>query len=117
MAAPGVVVTRDEGQNGPLGRLLRERGFRVHYWPTIRIAPPADPGPLEAALAELGSFDWAVFTSPRAVAAVVERLSATGTGRAPAHAVGAGDPSARAIGETSGAGAGLRVAAVGESTA
>jgi uroporphyrinogen-III synthase len=71
----GVVVTRDEGPDGPLTRLLRERGFRVHSWPAIRIAPPADPGPLDEALASLESFGWIVFTSRRAVAAVVDRVS------------------------------------------
>lgn len=66
----GVVVTRDEPDDGPLSTLLADRGFRVHNWPTIRTAPPADPAPLEAALADLDAFDWAVFTSPRAAAAV-----------------------------------------------
>lgn len=73
MAGAGVVVTRDEGPDGPLTRLLSERGLRVYHWPTIRIGPPADPAPLDAALAELDSFDWVVFTSPRAVAAVTAR--------------------------------------------
>lgn len=74
----GVAVTRDEGDDGPLTRLLEARGLRVYPWPVIRTAPPADPGPLERALAALDGFDWAVFTSPRAAAAVagVERPAA-----------------------------------------
>lgn len=76
MAAPGVVVTREEGPEGPLTRLLRGRGLPVHHWPTIRVAPPTDPAPLDAALAELIEFDWLVFTSPRAVAAVMDRIAA-----------------------------------------
>jgi uroporphyrinogen-III synthase len=71
---PGVVVTRDEEPGGPLASLLRARGFEVLHWPTIRIAGPADPAPLERALAELETFDWIVFTSPRAVAAVADRV-------------------------------------------
>ena len=66
----GVVVTRDEAEDGPLSTLLADHGFRVLHWPTIRTAPPEDPGPLEAALAGLDDYDWAVFTSPRAAAAV-----------------------------------------------
>jgi uroporphyrinogen-III synthase len=69
----GVVVTRDEGPDGPLTTLLRSRGLTVYRWPTIRVAPPEDPAPLESALADLDAFDWAVFTSPRAVAAVLDR--------------------------------------------
>lgn len=91
MAGPGIVVTRDEGPEGPLGHLLRERGFRVYHWPTIRIVPAADTAALEESLAELASFDWVVFTSPRAVAAVLD---------------GVGSDAARP-----------RIAAVGESTA
>lgn len=66
----GVVVTRDEPGDGPLTTLLADRGFRVFHWPTIRTAPPEDPAPLDAALADLDAFDWAVFTSPRAADAV-----------------------------------------------
>lgn len=78
MAGPGVVVTRDEPENGPLARLLRARGLRAQHWPTIRIAAPADPAPLEEALASLADFDWVVFTSPRAVDAVLERVGTPG---------------------------------------
>ena len=67
----GVVVTREEAEGGLLSELLADRGFRVYHWPTIRTAPPADPGPLEGALKVLDTFTWAVFTSPRA-AKVVE---------------------------------------------
>jgi uroporphyrinogen-III synthase len=69
-----VVVTRDEDADGPLSRALSARGLRVARWRTVRTAPPEDAGPLEAALAELASFDWLVFTSRRAVAAVAERV-------------------------------------------
>lgn len=84
----GVVVTRDEGDEGDLTRLLADRGLRVIHWPTIRTAPPEDPEPLAAALASLDRFDWAVFTSPRAARVV------RGVARPPS----------------------LRVAAVGEAT-
>ena len=67
----GVVVTRDEVDDGPLTALLVDLGCRVYPWPTIRTAPPEDPGPLKAVLAELDLFDWIVFTSPRAARAVV----------------------------------------------
>lgn len=91
-AGVGVVVTRDEGAGGPLTTLLRDRGLAVHHWPTIRVVPPEDPSPLDEALGDLASFDWAVFTSPRAADAFVGRV----------------DAAARE---------GLRIAAVGTSTA
>ncbi len=86
-----VVVTRAEAAGGPLGARLTAHGAFVCHWPVVRILPPADPGPLEKALASLGRYDWIVFSSPRAVYAV-----AGGVDRFPD---------------------GLRVAAVGDSTA
>ena len=46
--------------------------------PAIEIVPPADPGPLDVALAELDQYDWIVLTSPNAVAAVLTRLTVLG---------------------------------------
>ncbi|MGH8149461.1 MAG: uroporphyrinogen-III synthase, partial [Steroidobacteraceae bacterium] len=86
-----VVVTRDEPPDGPLGARLRELGLEVLAWPAVRVGPPADPGPLAAALAHADQFDWMVFTSRHAVFAVTARLAALPQG--------------------------LRVAAVGASTA
>lgn len=88
----GVVITRDEGGDGPLTALLADRGFRVYHWPTIRTAPPADPAPLEAAVRALGTFSWAVFTSPRAASAVrgvacPDGLTVAAVGRATAEAL------------------------------
>ncbi|MCH7666251.1 MAG: uroporphyrinogen-III synthase [Acidobacteria bacterium] len=68
-----VIVTRSEGVEGPLTRLLRERGARVLNWPVVAIEPLQHPGALEEALQNLPSYDWIVFTSPRAVAAVTVR--------------------------------------------
>lgn len=86
-----VVVTRPEAAGGPLGARLAAHGAVVCHWPVVRILPPADPGPLEKALASLARYDWIVFSSPRAVDAVTDRVD-----RFPD---------------------GLRVAAVGDSTA
>lgn len=68
-----VVVTRAEGADGPLSHRLAERGAEVLNWPVIGFEPPEDPASLDAALASIADYDWIVFTSPRAVAAVEER--------------------------------------------
>jgi len=73
MTTRAVVVTRDEPRDGPLGASLRARGLEVLWWPVVRIAPPGDPRPLEAALARIAEFDWIVFASRHAVEAVVSR--------------------------------------------
>jgi uroporphyrinogen-III synthase len=70
-----VVVTRAEAADGPLSRELRALGVTVLLWPAVSVTA-GDSGALEAALGAVGSFDWIVFASRRAVAAVLERLPA-----------------------------------------
>jgi uroporphyrinogen-III synthase/uroporphyrinogen III methyltransferase/synthase len=73
-----VVVTRSKGGEDALAARLRELGAEVREIPSIAFAPPADPGPLDAALRDLARFDWAVFASATAVERTVERLAALG---------------------------------------
>lgn len=56
-----------------LTRALSDRGATVVPCATVRIAPPADASALEDAIRRWPSFDWVVFTSARAVDAVVDR--------------------------------------------
>jgi uroporphyrinogen-III synthase len=85
-----VVVTRAEPNNGPLSSQLQELGLQVLLWPAVSVAV-ADTTALEDALRAIEGFDWIVFASRYAVAAVCERIAV-----APAN---------------------LRVAAVGRATA
>lgn len=66
-----VVVTRAEGPDGPLSVSLSRLGAEVVYVPTVEMGPPKDPEALDAALHALDEMDWIVFTSPRAVDALV----------------------------------------------
>jgi len=70
-----VVVTRAEEHDGPLCTELRSLGLPVLVWAAIRVLP-ADTAPLDAALSRANSFDWIVFTSRHAVAAVTARVPA-----------------------------------------
>ena len=70
-----VVVTRDEPADGPLSRELQALGLGVLRWPVLSIGPAADAAALDAALARLAQFDWVVFASQHAVAAVVHRVA------------------------------------------
>jgi uroporphyrinogen III methyltransferase/synthase len=69
-----VVVTRARTQAGELSAELERLGAEVHEFPTIDIRPPEDYGPLDAAIRELDSFGWIVFTSVNGVDAFLERL-------------------------------------------
>ncbi len=97
LAGVRVVTTRSASGEDRLRALLEMAGARVLAWPTSEYPPPRDPSPLEAALARLDRFDWVVFTSARAVAAV-------GEGRATMAPAAGGPPTPR-------------VAAVGPATA
>lgn len=70
----GIVVTRAEDEDGPLTALLTGRGARVLHWGSIEFASPEDPAPFHEALEGVGDYDWIVFSSPRAVAAVLARI-------------------------------------------
>ncbi|HYY47225.1 MAG TPA: uroporphyrinogen-III synthase [Thermoplasmata archaeon] len=59
-----------------LTRALRDQGATVVPCPTVRLAPPSDPSALDAAIRRWSSNDWVVFTSARAVDAIVDRARA-----------------------------------------
>jgi uroporphyrinogen III methyltransferase/synthase len=73
-----VLVTRPRGQAGDMVRRLEELGAAVHLLPAVEIGEPADWAPVDRALAELGRYQWLVFTSANGVDALLRRLLGTG---------------------------------------
>lgn len=73
-----VVVTRPAEQSAGLVERLEDLGARVLVQPAIEIGPPADWGPLDAALARLHEFDWLVFSSANGVQSALQRLLDSG---------------------------------------
>lgn len=73
-----VVITRAASQAQPLASLLRSLGADPILYPCLDFAPPADPGPLHNAGAQLsaGKFDLLVLTSATTVDALA-RLRVT----------------------------------------
>jgi uroporphyrinogen-III synthase/uroporphyrinogen III methyltransferase/synthase len=97
LAGRRVLVTRAVHQAGKLSEGLRAQGAEPVEVPVLEIRPPASFEPLDAALRQLGSYDWLILTSANALRALVERENALGIALAqPAR---------------------LKVAAVGEATA
>ena len=92
-----VLVTRSRTQAGTLSALLRAQGAEAVELPTIVVKPLADTSVLDAALADLTTFDWVILTSKNGVDVVFDRLAAAGK-------------DARAFSQT-------RVAAIGPATA
>jgi uroporphyrinogen III methyltransferase / synthase len=62
-----VLVPRAVEQGVETAKALRERGAAPVLAPLIELHDPPDPEPLRRAVAELGSFDWLVFTSVNSV--------------------------------------------------
>ncbi len=75
-----VLVPRPVDRAGELTNLLQAVGAEPVSVPLIAIAPPADPGPLDLALIDLGRsrFSWVGFTSVNAVDAVIRRAAELG---------------------------------------
>jgi uroporphyrinogen III methyltransferase/synthase len=71
-----VLVTRSREQAGELVELLEDLGAEAIEAPSVRIAPPTDPAPLEEACAAAGDYDWIIFGSANGVEAFLRRLLA-----------------------------------------
>jgi uroporphyrinogen III methyltransferase/synthase len=82
-----VLVTRSAEQAPELAAALASAGAQPLVIPLIRLAPAADPGPLDAALDRLAGYDALVFTSANAVRFTAERARARGVRLTDARAV------------------------------
>jgi uroporphyrinogen III methyltransferase / synthase len=77
LAGTHVLVTRAEGKGGALTDGLAALGVRVTEVPLIVHRPPTDPDAAHTALAEAGTYEYALFTSARAVGASLKLLGDT----------------------------------------
>lgn len=75
-----VAVTRAAEQAGELAERLRALGAEPLVCAALAAAPPADPGPLDAALDGLAGYDWLVVASANAARALLGRLAERGLG-------------------------------------
>jgi len=73
-----IVVTRPRDQAEEGARLLEDLGADVVLFPSIAIAPPADPATFTRAVAAAPGYDWIAFTSVNGVRAFVAEWRAAG---------------------------------------
>jgi uroporphyrinogen III methyltransferase/synthase len=69
-----IVVTRSREQSLDFVEMLEELGAEPIQAPAIRIAPPEDVEAIDRVIAEIGSFDWLIFTSANAVDHFMHRV-------------------------------------------
>jgi uroporphyrinogen III methyltransferase/synthase len=74
LAGLHIMVTRPADARDLLAEQLRSLGADVIAQPVIRIGPPADWQPVDAALARWDQFDWLVFSSANGVRFLLDRL-------------------------------------------
>ncbi|MBN1421357.1 MAG: uroporphyrinogen-III synthase [Planctomycetes bacterium] len=85
LAGKLVVLARAGDPRPEIARALEARGARARTVRAVRILPPDDVAPLDAALREIEGFDWIVLSSANAARAVGERLIAMGLAWPPAR--------------------------------
>lgn len=78
LAGKTILVTRPIEQSEGLVESLSELGAAVLVQPAIEIGPPRDWRPVDAAIDELASFDWLVFSSANGVRYFLDRLNDRG---------------------------------------
>jgi uroporphyrinogen III methyltransferase/synthase len=69
-----IVITRAAADAVDFAARIRALGGEAIEFPTIETAPPSSYEILDRSLAELGSFDWVIFTSANGVECFVDRL-------------------------------------------
>ena len=73
-----IVVTRARAQASGLVERLTDLGANCLEYPTIEVVPSEDMAPLDAAINNMETYDWLVFTSVNGVKYFFERLFALG---------------------------------------
>jgi len=82
-----ILITRARGQSSELAAQLEALGAIPIVIPTIEIAPPESHSSLDAALTQLDTFDWIIFTSANAVEVFAPRHIGTDTQAGPSRKI------------------------------
>jgi uroporphyrinogen III methyltransferase / synthase len=73
-----IIITRARAASAEFARALRELGAEAIELPTIETTAPDDYGALDGAIAQIGSYNWIIFTAATGVDALMVRLADTG---------------------------------------
>ncbi len=73
-----IVVTRAREQASDLVGILSAHGAECLEFPTIKVEPADDCGPLDKAIENLSTYDWLIFTSVNGVSFFFKRFFASG---------------------------------------
>ena len=73
-----IVITRAADDATDFAARIRALGGEADRVPTIATAPPSSYEILDRAIAEIGSFDWVIFTSANGVEKFIDRMRTNG---------------------------------------
>jgi uroporphyrinogen-III synthase len=94
-----VLVIRPAGLGERLATLVRQQGGQAIVFPAIEVLAPSRPARLDALVARLHTFDWAVFVSPTAAREGVKAVGARRAWPAQPRLAAVGRGTASALGE------------------
>ncbi|HEY2904051.1 MAG TPA: uroporphyrinogen-III synthase [Polyangia bacterium] len=92
-----ILVTRPAEQIPPFAAALESAGAIAVSHPTIAVQPPPSWTALDQALAAIGGYQWAIFTSPSAVRFTLARAGEKGASFADLKIAAVGAETARAL--------------------
>jgi uroporphyrinogen III methyltransferase/synthase len=69
-----IIVTRSRDQASVFAEMLIDRGATTIEFPTIDVVPPSSWDELDAAIANIETYTWAIFTSANAIRFFMDRL-------------------------------------------
>lgn len=79
LAGKTIVVTRPRAQAAELAAGIEALGGHALIFPLLEIYPPANPAPLQQAIAQLGDYHFTIFISPNAVDHALPAILAAGS--------------------------------------
>lgn len=82
-----IMITRAKSQSAEFVALIESLGGEAYEFPVIQIGPTSDWGPVDAAIEDLASYQWVIFTSVNGVEFFFRRMR-----ELQARPAGAGEP-------------------------
>ncbi|WP_236707861.1 uroporphyrinogen-III synthase [Brevibacillus choshinensis] len=80
LAGKRIMVTRARSQVWELVEKIEGLGGEAYAFPLLKMVAPEDKRHLDEAIAQLGKFDWLIFTSVNGVRFFLERMNEIGVG-------------------------------------
>jgi len=82
LAGKRILVPPARPEVNPLLRMLEKKGAEALGFPSLKVAPPTDYGPIDRAIRQLKKFEWTIFSGTNCVVNFFDRINTLGLGKA-----------------------------------